>query len=128
MLALVGVMVNDSLVMVDYINKRRQQGVELMDAVLTAASIRFRPVILTSITTFAGLAPILADGSQQAKFLKPMAASLAFGIIFATIITLIIIPVNYISARKFKHATIRAFNRFRSSLIDFWNKEDPKQV
>lgn len=128
MLALVGVMVNDSLVMVDYINKRRQRGIELMDAVLTAASIRFRPVILTSITTFAGLAPILLDGSQQAQFLKPMAASLAFGIIFATVITLIIVPVNYIAARKFKYAAGGTLSRARVALIDFWNKEDPKQV
>lgn len=127
-LALVGVMVNDSLVMVDYINKRRQTGVELIEAVLAAASIRFRPVILTSITTFAGLAPILADGSQQAKFLKPMATSLAFGIVFATIITLIIVPVNYIAARKFKYASINVMGRSKTWLIDFWNKEDSKQV
>ncbi len=128
MLALVGVMVNDSLVMVDYINKRRQRGMALVQAVLTAASIRFRPVLLTSITTFAGLAPILLDGSQQAKFLKPMAASLAFGIIFATVITLIIVPVNYIAARRFKHGSARLFRRLKIAALDFWNKEDPRQI
>ena len=128
MLALVGVMVNDSLVLVDYINKRRQQGMELVDAVLNAAAIRFRPVILTSITTFAGLAPILLDGSQQAKWLKPMATSLAFGILFATLITLIIVPVNYLVARQFKYACQRNATTLWNAWLDFWNKEDPKNV
>ena len=128
MLALVGVMVNDSLVLVDYINKRRQQGMELVDAVLHAASIRFRPVLLTSITTFAGLAPILLDGSQQAKWLKPMATSLAFGILFATIITLIIVPVNYLVAREFKYFCNRNITAGWKLWLDFWNKEGPKNV
>ncbi len=123
-LALVGVMVNDSLVLVDYINKRRQQGIELLDAVLTSAAIRFRPVILTSITTFAGLAPILLDGSQQAKWLKPMATSLAFGIVFATIITLLIIPINYLLAHKFKYLCIDGAAKLWAAWLAFWNKED----
>jgi multidrug efflux pump subunit AcrB len=124
MLALVGVLVNDSLVLVDYINKRRQQGVELVEAVLSSAAIRFRPVLLTSITTFAGLAPILLDGSQQAKWLKPMATSLAFGIIFATVITLLVIPVNYLVARKFKYFCIDARSKVWAAWLAFWNKQD----
>jgi len=115
MLALIGVVVNDSLVLVDYINKARAKGMALTEAVLESAAKRFRPVILTSITTFAGLAPVLLDGSQQAKWLKPMATSLAFGIVFATAITLIIIPVNYVVARNFKHA-----------ILDYWNRPDPQ--
>jgi len=115
MLALIGVVVNDSLVLVDYINKGRDRGKAVIDAVIDGACVRFRPVLLTSVTTFAGLAPILLDGSQQAKWLKPMATSLAFGIIFATVITLIITPVNYIVARKFKHA-----------VLDYWNRPDPQ--
>ena len=95
MLALTGVVVNDSLVLVDYINRKRRAGMELFSAVLNAGAARFRPVILTSITTFAGLTPILAEKSTQAQFLKPMAISLAFGIMFATLITLIIVPINY---------------------------------
>ena len=110
-LALIGVVVNDSLVLVDYINQARAKGAAVKDAVLNAAQKRFRPVFLTSITTFAGLAPILLDGSQQAKWLKPMATSLAFGIIFATVITLIITPINYIVARKLKHAVLEYWNR-----------------
>ena len=128
MLALVGVLVNDSLVLVDYINKRRERGMEIVDAVLTAASIRFRPVLLTSITTFAGLAPILLDGSQQAKWLKPMATSLAFGIVFATVITLVIVPVNYLVGRQFKHFCIRKSAALWTTWLEYWNREDPKRA
>lgn len=96
MLALVGVVVNDSLVLVDYINKQRRQGAALMDAVITAGASRFRPVMLTSITTFIGLMPLLFETQTQAQFLIPMAVSLGFGIIFATFITLLLVPVNYL--------------------------------
>jgi len=96
LLALSGVVINDSLVLVDYINKQRIKGVALMDAVMIAGARRFRPVILTSLTTFFGLIPLLADTSTQSEFLKPMAISLGFGILFATLITLIIVPINYV--------------------------------
>ncbi len=119
-LALIGVVVNDSLVLVDYINKQRQRGMEVMQAVLSAGAVRFRPVLLTSITTFAGVTPLLLDSSQQAKWLKPMATSLGFGIIFATIITLIIVPINYILARNFKYWAIRQWQRW----LEYWNRED----
>ena len=95
MLALIGVVVNDSLVLVDYINKRRSEGLDLKEAVLTAGGARFRPVMLTSLTTFIGLIPLLFEKSTQAQFLIPMAVSLGFGILFATFITLILVPVNY---------------------------------
>jgi len=111
MLALIGVMVNDSLVLVDYINKCRARGMQVFDAVMHASGIRFRPVILTSITTFAGLMPILLDKSQQAKWLKPMATSLGFGIVFATIVTLIIVPVIYIVGKKTHDMSSRKINR-----------------
>lgn len=103
MMALVGVVVNDSLVLVHTINQRRRDGGDLKSAVSNAAATRFRPVLLTSMTTFVGLAPLLVDGSQQAKFLKPMATSLGFGIMFATAITLLIVPVLYIVAHNAKH-------------------------
>ena len=96
MLALTGVVVNDSLVLVDYINQRRQKTNDLMEAVLTAGAARFRPVLLTSLTTFIGLMPLLFEQSTQAQFLIPMAISLGFGILFATFITLLMIPVNYL--------------------------------
>jgi multidrug efflux pump subunit AcrB len=102
MLALIGVVVNDSLVLVDYINKKRAEGRRLMDAVLTAGASRFRPVILTSLTTFIGLMPLLFEQSTQAQFLIPMAVSLGFGILFATFITLILVPVNYLIVERIK--------------------------
>ena len=100
MLALIGVVVNDSLVLVDFINKKRSEGIVLMEAVLTAGAARFRPVMLTSLTTFIGLMPLLFEQSTQAQFLIPMAVSLGFGILFATFITLILVPVNYLIVER----------------------------
>ena len=96
MLALTGVVVNDSLVLVDFINRRRKEGMELVQAVSQAGVARFRAVVLTSLTTFAGLAPLIFEKSTQAQFLIPMAISLGFGIIFATVCTLVLLPVNYL--------------------------------
>ncbi|NQZ50532.1 MAG: efflux RND transporter permease subunit [Moritella sp.] len=101
MLALTGVVVNDSLVLVDYINKQRAEGVPLTEAVNNAGVARFRAVMLTSITTFVGLMPLLLETSIQAQFLIPMAISLGFGIIFATVITLFIVPINYLLLEDF---------------------------
>jgi multidrug efflux pump subunit AcrB len=102
MLALIGVVVNDSLVLVDFINKKRAEGMYLIDAVLKAGASRFRPVMLTSLTTFIGLMPLLFEQSTQAQFLIPMAVSLGFGILFATFITLILVPVNYLIVERLK--------------------------
>jgi multidrug efflux pump subunit AcrB len=102
MLALTGVVVNDSLVLVDYINKKRAEGMELFEAVKTAGTARFRPVILTSLTTFVGLLPLIFEKSTQAQFLIPMAVSLGFGIMFATLVTLFLIPVLYLFMAKAK--------------------------
>lgn len=95
-LALSGIVVNDSLVLVDYINRQRAKGIDMMDAVRNAGVARFRAIILTSLTTFAGLMPLLFDKSTQAQFLIPMAVSLGFGILFATLITLVLVPANYL--------------------------------
>jgi len=102
MLALVGVVVNDSLVLVDFINKKRLENHDLINAVLIAGASRFRPVMLTSLTTFIGLMPLLFEKSTQAQFLIPMAVSLGFGILFATFITLLLIPVNYMLVERVK--------------------------
>ena len=95
-IALAGVVVNDSLVMVDYVNRAREAGTQLRYAVLDAGCRRFRAITLTSLTTFFGLLPIVLEKSLQAKIVIPMAISLAFGIIFATIITLLLIPCLYL--------------------------------
>ncbi|NVJ61643.1 MAG: efflux RND transporter permease subunit [Gammaproteobacteria bacterium] len=102
MLALSGVVVNDSLVLVDYINQKRREGVSIAKAVYQAGGRRFRPVLLTSLTTFAGLMPLLFEKSTQAQFLIPMAVSLGFGILFATVITLFIVPINYLILEDIK--------------------------
>ena len=96
MLALCGVVVNDSLVLVDWVNRQRKLGVELVDAVRSAGVARFRAVILTSLTTFFGLLPLIFESSTQAQFMIPMAVSLGYGIVFATVVTLVLIPVNYL--------------------------------
>jgi multidrug efflux pump subunit AcrB len=93
--ALAGVVVNDSLVLVDFVNRFRASGEPIEKAIREAGVIRFRPIILTSITTFAGLTPLLLERSLQARFLIPMAVSLAFGVVFATFITLVLVPVGY---------------------------------
>ena len=97
LVALTGVVVNDSLVMVDFINTARGGGDRLHRAVREAGSKRFRPILLTSLTTFAGLVPLmLLEGSLQTMFLVPMAASLAFGVLFATFNTLVLVPASYL--------------------------------
>jgi len=104
MLALSGVVVNDSLVLVDFINRKIREGVPRFQAVRSAGAARFRPIILTSITTFGGLYPLLQLESTQAKVLIPMAVSLAYGVLFATFITLFLIPVSYLVLGDIKSA------------------------
>jgi multidrug efflux pump subunit AcrB len=107
-LAASGVVVNDSLVMVDYVNNSRKSGVPLKDAVMFAGTKRFRAIMLTSLTTFMGLAPIIFfETSAQAQIVIPMAISLSFGVLFATVVTLILIPTLYVIIEDLK----RVFSR-----------------
>jgi multidrug efflux pump subunit AcrB len=93
--ALSGVVVNNALVLVDWVNERRRAGESLDQAIRGAGVARFRPVLLTSLTTFVGLVPIVLETSVQAQFLIPMAISLAFGVLVSTGITMLIVPVLY---------------------------------
>ena len=102
LLALTGVVVNDSLVLVHQVNRLRAAGQSVVDSVLNAGVVRFRPIILTSLTTFFGLAPLLIEKSTTAQFLIPMGISLGFGILFATLITLVLVPVNMLVAHDVK--------------------------
>ncbi|MBB1298748.1 efflux RND transporter permease subunit [Pseudoalteromonas sp. SR41-7] len=95
-IAAAGVVINDSLVMTDYVNQARKTGVSIKNAVIDAGCARFRPILLTSITTFAGVLPIMFETSLQAKFVIPMAVALGFAVMFATLITLILVPCLYI--------------------------------
>ena len=103
LVALTGVVVNDSLVMVDYVNRRRRDGMDLIEAVHTAGVNRFRAILLTSLTTFAGLTPLLLEKSVEAQFLIPMAISLGFGVLFATFITLLLVPATYLILEDIRH-------------------------
>lgn len=93
--ALMGIVVNDSLIMIDLINRERKNGIKIQDVLRDSATRRFRPIILTTMTTFLGLVPMILEKSLQAQFLIPMAISLGFGILFATSITLILVPTLY---------------------------------
>jgi multidrug efflux pump subunit AcrB len=92
-IALIGIMVNDGLVLIGKFNNNLREGMTFDDALLNAGKSRFRAIFLTSVTTVAGLAPLLLEKSRQAQFLKPMAISVSYGITFATLLTLIVLPV-----------------------------------
>jgi len=96
-----GVVVNSSLVLVHGVNLRREEGDSIFDAVVHASVSRCRPILLTSLTTFVGLSPLMLNKSVQAQFLVPMAASLAFGVLFATVVTLFVVPSGYLILNDF---------------------------
>jgi multidrug efflux pump subunit AcrB len=102
-IALSGVVVNDSLVLINYANQLRDGGMSLADAVSNAGIRRFRPILLTTLTTFGGLAPMIFETSRQARFMIPMALSLGYGILFATFISLLIVPCLYLVVEDVKH-------------------------
>ncbi len=111
--ALAGVVVNDSLVMVDFINRKRQENESLAVAVREAGVARFRPILLTSVTTFAGLYPLIAEKSLQAQFLIPMAVSLAFGVVFSTVISLMLVPAGFMVLDDIRGLLVRYRRRAR---------------
>jgi len=107
--ALTGVVVNASLILVHHVNARRAAGAGTREAVIDAAVARFRPIFLTSLTTFGGLTPLLLETSMQAQFLVPMATSLGFGVLFAAAITLFILPAGYMSFEDLRRLPARLF-------------------
>ncbi len=113
-MALTGVVVNDSLVLVDFINQKRRDGMDVRQAVLISGVRRFRPIFLTSLTTFVGLVPLMLERAIHAQFLKPMAISLGFGILFATFITLLLIPSAYLLLEDLKGFSRTAWRWYAS--------------
>ena len=109
-IALSGVVVNDSLIMVDFVNKAVAAGATPVQAAIDSGGARFRAILLTSLTTFFGLIPIVSETSLQAQIVVPMATSLAFGILFATFITLILIPALYLVTEDVKNVVWRWFS------------------
>ena len=106
--ALSGIVVNDSLILIDFINRATRGGMPVEDAVLQSGRARFRPVLLTSITTVAGLLPLLLERSFQAQFLIPMAVSISFGLIAATFLTLLYVPALYLIVNDLLRRTVRS--------------------
>ena len=96
LLALIGIVVNDSLILIDFLKKLRSDGKDRIKATLEACNVRARPIILTSVTTFLGISPLIFFATGQTKFLSPMAVSLGFGLLFATILILIVLPCFYL--------------------------------
>ena len=128
MVALAGVVVNDSLVLINYTNRlRREEDMRPRDAVHAAAVRRFRPVLLTTLTTFGGLAPMIFETSRQARFMIPMAISLGFGILFATLITLVIIPTMYVLLEDMK-ASLRKVLSTAGETAEILPQNPPTEV
>lgn len=113
-IAVSGVVVNDNLVLLDAINDLREKGASLREAVIDGVSGRLRPVMLTSITTFAGVAPLMLETSVQARFLIPMAVSLAFGVLFATLVSLLLVPGLLVVSSDMKGLVTRWLARWRA--------------
>jgi len=111
--ALSGVVVNSSLILVHYVNGRRATGDSVFDALCAAGTARFRAIFLTSATTFIGLTPLMLEGSMQAQFLIPMAISLAFGVVFATAITLLVVPCAYLVLEDLRGLITSAISKDR---------------
>ncbi|MHC4458179.1 MAG: efflux RND transporter permease subunit, partial [Planctomycetota bacterium] len=118
MVGLAGVVVNDSLVLVYAANRMHREGDDAHTAVTRAGGLRFRAIILTSLTTFAGLTPMLLEKSVQAQFLIPMAVSLGFGVLFSTVITLLLIPCGYMIHKDFQRLVVGVKSRLVSSYSD----------
>lgn len=113
MVALSGVVVNDSLVLIDAINRYRANGMGVFEAVVAGGTRRLRPILLTSLTTFFGLMPMILETSVQARFLIPMAISLGFGVLFATVVILLLVPALYLVLED----AGRALRRFWAFLL-----------
>ncbi len=117
--AAAGVVVNDNLVLVDYIGRLREEGRSMKDAIIEAGVSRFRPILLTTVTTFVGLIPIMAERATNAQFLKPAVLALAFGVLFALFVTLLMVPALYAiggDATRVRHAmAARLFGKDKAS-------------
>lgn len=118
LVALAGVAVNDSLVLIVAVNEYRRDGMSLLDAVIAGGTRRFRPILLTSLTTFFGLTPMILETSVQARFLIPMAISLGFGVLFATAVTLLFVPALYVALDDVKRGGLKLLGFLRGDSED----------
>ena len=104
-LALTGIVVNDSLILIDFAKKKIAEGSDCFNALVEAGRVRIRPILLTTVTTFLGISPLIFFASGQTAFLSPMAVSLGFGLIFATVLILIVLPCFYMIADDLRNYT-----------------------
>ena len=116
--AAVGVVINDNLVLMDYIGRLREKRITAIEAVIEAGVKRFRPILLTSLTTFVGLTPMLAERSTQAQFLHPAVISLAFGVLFALFVTLLFVPAVYCISEDIDRVIERIKSAFSSKKVE----------
>ncbi len=123
LIAAAGVVINDSLVMTDYVNQVREKGMGIKQAVVEAGCARFRAITLTSITTFAGVLPIMFETSLQARFVIPMAVALGFAVLYATVLTLILVPCLYLMLEDINNI-FRAIKRFISRFVNRFRKQE----
>jgi multidrug efflux pump subunit AcrB len=115
--AAAGVVVNDNLVLVDRIGTLRKQGLSAMDSIVESTVQRFRPILLTSVTTFVGLMPLMAERSIDAQFLKPAGLALAFGVLFALFVTLLLVPALYCIGEDIKRSSVNAKARIKALMV-----------
>jgi multidrug efflux pump subunit AcrB len=118
MMACAGVVVNDNVVLIDRINQLRRLGFSPRRAVVNGAVQRFRPIVLTSVTTFFGLTPILLESSVQAQFLIPMVTSLSFGVLFASVVTLVFVPALYLAGENASYHFTKRQARLDAALAE----------
>ena len=114
LIAAAGVVINDALVMTDFINRAREQGESLTKAVIDSGCARFRAIILTSLTTFAGVLPLMFESSLQAKLVVPMAVGLGFAVLFSTLVSLLLLPSLYLNLEELKFGMTRSIKRLSS--------------
>ncbi len=110
-LALTGIVVNDSLILVDFAKKQRMRGMDCFEAVMDAGRVRIRPILLTTITTFLGISPLIFFASGQTAFLSPMAVSLGFGLVFSTVLILVVVPCFYMVLDDLRRATYERISK-----------------
>ncbi len=123
-LALTGIVVNDSLILVDFAKRLRKQGWNRVEAMVEAGRVRIRPILLTSITTFLGISPLIFFATGQTAFLSPMAVSLGFGLLFATVLILVSLPCFYLIADDLREWTFHHWHRLIGQK-DELNEEGP---
>lgn len=121
LIAAAGVVINDSLVMIDYINGAKTRNIATIDAIIEAGRVRFRPILLTSLTTFAGVLPLMFETSLQAKLIVPMAVSLGWSVVYATLISLLLLPALFVIYTS--GTQLQLFTQFRIHLSKLWVKK-----